>query len=115
MIHKRIENQYDTSSNLQALNQILLKGEIVVESDTGKIKIGNGIDKYNDISYYNAGISVWKPNTKYRIDDLVVYSGVLYQCTRLHTSTSDFNEYNFAEVGQGGTPTTDEEIDSLFD
>lgn len=31
---------------------ILLDGEIAIESDTYRIKIGNGFDKYQDLKYF---------------------------------------------------------------
>ena len=41
----------DTAANWRNNNPILGKGEIAIESDTGKFKFGNGINNYNDIDY----------------------------------------------------------------
>lgn len=41
----------DTAANWSINNPILGKGEIAIESDTGKFKFGNGVDNYNDIDY----------------------------------------------------------------
>ena len=41
----------DTAANWRNNNPILGKGEIAIESDTGKFKFGNGVNKYNDIDY----------------------------------------------------------------
>ena len=37
---------------LQAVNPVLLEREIMIETDTGKLKIGNGISAWNDLAYY---------------------------------------------------------------
>jgi hypothetical protein len=41
----------NTSDNWGALNPILEAGVIGVENDTGLLKVGNGSDNWNDISY----------------------------------------------------------------
>lgn len=41
----------DTAANWRNNNPILGKGEIAIESDTGKFKFGNGVNNYNDINY----------------------------------------------------------------
>lgn len=42
---------YRTSSAFSSANPILLQGELAVESDTGKQKIGNGSSPYNSLSF----------------------------------------------------------------
>lgn len=44
-----------TAAQWSAENKILLAGEIVVESDTGLIKIGNGTSAYNELKYVSYG------------------------------------------------------------
>lgn len=51
----RVQHKRMTASEWQASNLILLDGEIGVESDTGKAKIGNGRDRFSDLKYL-AGI-----------------------------------------------------------
>ena len=41
----------DSSSNWFALNEVLVKGEIASELDTGRIKIGNGISSWQNLPY----------------------------------------------------------------
>jgi len=41
----------DTAANWTAENPTLLAGEIGIESDTGKIKIGDGVTAWNSLSY----------------------------------------------------------------
>lgn len=42
-----------TSNEWGILNPILLKGELGIENDTKLIKIGDGINHYNDLEYIN--------------------------------------------------------------
>ena len=47
----RIQLRNDTAENWTNANPILLKGEMGVETDTGKIKIGNGDDHWTALKY----------------------------------------------------------------
>lgn len=42
----------DTSSNWSAENPLLVLGEPALETDTNKLKFGNGNDNYNDLDYF---------------------------------------------------------------
>lgn len=37
---------------LQAVNPVLLAREIMIETDTGMLKVGNGTTHWNDLAYY---------------------------------------------------------------
>ena len=47
----RIQLRNDTAKNWTNANPILLKGEMGVETDTGKTKIGNGTDHWQTLKY----------------------------------------------------------------
>lgn len=47
----KIQIRRDTSSNWQQYNPIPSSGEPCYETDTGKLKIGNGEQRYNDLHY----------------------------------------------------------------
>lgn len=47
----RIQLRNDTAENWTAWNPVLLKGEMGVENDTGKTKIGNGTDHWKTLKY----------------------------------------------------------------
>lgn len=47
----RVVNRHDTSDKWSSNNPILLNGEIAYETDTKKIKIGDGVSNYNDLDY----------------------------------------------------------------
>ena len=47
----RIQLRNDTAENWNTQNQVLLEGEMGVETDTGKTKIGNGTAHWKDLKY----------------------------------------------------------------
>ena len=47
----RIQLRNDTAENWTNANPVLLKGEMGVETDTGKTKIGNGTAYWKDLKY----------------------------------------------------------------
>lgn len=50
-ITTRQKQKYDTSTNWTANNIVLLAGEIGIESDTNKFKVGNGTSAWNELDY----------------------------------------------------------------
>jgi hypothetical protein len=55
----RMQQRRKTAANWTSTNEVLLDGEIGVESDTGKWKTGNGTTAWNSIAYqpFTAGIT----------------------------------------------------------
>ena len=51
-ISVRHQQKTDTALNWKSQNPILLLGEFGIESDTDKIKIGDGISAWNTLPYY---------------------------------------------------------------
>lgn len=51
----RIQHKRGTSASLASVNPTPLAGEIVWESDTNKIKVGDGTASYNALPYLTAG------------------------------------------------------------
>lgn len=51
----RIQLRRDTSSNWQTNNPTPSLGEPCYETDTKKLKIGDGVTKYNDLQYFAGG------------------------------------------------------------
>ena len=47
----RIKNKIDTSANWATNNPVLLNGEFGIESDTKKMKVGDGSSHWNDLTY----------------------------------------------------------------
>ena len=52
MAYKKILFRRDTSSNWASANPILAAGEIGLESNTNKIKLGNGSTRWNALGYF---------------------------------------------------------------
>lgn len=53
VLNTKIIIRNDTAVNFVNENPTLLKGEIALELDTRKYKVGNGINNYVDLPYYN--------------------------------------------------------------
>ena len=51
LLNIRIQLRNDTAENWTNANPVLLKGEMGVETDTGKTKIGNGTAHWKDLKY----------------------------------------------------------------
>ena len=49
-----MQQKRGTSTNWETNNPLLLAGEIGFETDTQKLKIGNGTDNWNDLPYVSA-------------------------------------------------------------
>ena len=47
----RIQHPKYTAAALKAANPLLLDGEVVYESDTGRHKIGDGVNKWTELPY----------------------------------------------------------------
>lgn len=47
-LNTRQKQKYDTSTNWATNNIVLLAGEIGIESDTNKMKVGNGTSTWNE-------------------------------------------------------------------
>lgn len=54
----KIQLRHDTNSNWINVNPILDIGEIGIEIDTNKLKIGNGVDTYSNLPYLNDSSSI---------------------------------------------------------
>lgn len=65
----RIQIRRDTSNNWITYNPVLADGEFALETDTRKLKIGNGEQPYNDLAYQSGGAT--DAYTKAETDDLL--------------------------------------------
>lgn len=52
----------DTKSRWERLNPLLLLGEPALEKDTGRMKIGDGSHRWNDLEYFVPGVPGDTPN-----------------------------------------------------
>ena len=58
VLESRIQLRNDTVANWSAVNPVLLKGEIGIEIDTRKIKIGDGIVAWENLKYVSDDIVI---------------------------------------------------------
>lgn len=58
ILDSRIQIRNDTAANWKAANPVLLKGELGIEIDTRKMKIGDGISTYTALKYVSEDIVV---------------------------------------------------------
>ena len=67
-IQTRTQLPVYTAETLAAKNPVLLKGEIVYESDTGRHKLGDGTTAWNALSYAGGGIlrGLFRPRTSHK-------------------------------------------------
>lgn len=56
MLEVRITLRADTAENFSSANPVLLKAEAVYETDTKRLKFGDGTTAYNDLPYFAANI-----------------------------------------------------------
>jgi hypothetical protein len=52
---KRLQVRWNTAAGWSALNLLLLVGEQAYETDTGKLKIGDGVSYWNTLPYLAGG------------------------------------------------------------
>lgn len=55
-INARIKNRRDTKANLTNTNPLLYSGELILEQDTNKIKMGDGVTLYNELPYIGGNL-----------------------------------------------------------
>lgn len=67
----KIQLRHDTSTNWTTYNPILLEGEIGIETDTNKMKIGDGVTAYNSLEYFGGDIDLSDYYDKTEVDGLL--------------------------------------------
>ena len=88
-ISTRQKQKYDTSTNWTANNIVLLAGEIGIESDTNKFKVGNGTSAWNELDYAGGGYLILYSTTGQNTDGAMTQKAVT---DAIPTTLSDLNE-----------------------
>ena len=57
-LQSRLVQKNDTSANWASENPVLLNGELGIESDTKKAKLGDGVNAWNDLEYWSFPASI---------------------------------------------------------
>ncbi|MBQ3396798.1 MAG: hypothetical protein IJG34_10215 [Synergistaceae bacterium] len=66
-------------SEWQTLNPVLLKGELGIESDTQRIKIGNGKTAWSDLSYIDSEMLAAVSDLTERVESLESLAGSIME------------------------------------
>ena len=53
-----LQHRGGTSADLTSVNPLLKQREIVIETDTNRIKIGDGVHRWNELEYADAGATI---------------------------------------------------------
>ena len=85
----RFQFQNRTKEEREESNLILLKGELAIESDTSKIKIGDGRSYYPDFPYILVGEVRFKDLTEEEIESLRGATGKTGEPAKLLDVTYD--------------------------
>lgn len=93
-LNTRQKQKYDTSTNWTTNNPVLLAGELGIESDTNKFKIGNGTSAWNELDYAGSGEVVLYSTTGQNTDGAMTQKAVtdsLPQAVEIDASTGQPN------------------------
>lgn len=76
-----IIQRYNTSTLWASVNPILLLGELGIESDTGKAKLGDGSTSWNSLDYFitMAGAPSYSAGAGMQLDKNVLSHGLQYE------------------------------------
>lgn len=88
-ISTRQKQKYDTSTNWTTNNIVLLAGEIGIESDTNKFKVGNGTSTWNELDYAGGSEIPLYSTTGQNTDGAMTQKAVT---DAIPTTLSDLNE-----------------------
>ena len=105
----RIISRNDSSSRWAEVNPILMAGEIGVENDTGKLKVGNGETSWNELSYTTGGASIEKvekfSDLPLEGDENIIYKVTSSQLLYIWNPLTK----TYTSLGQSGGGSTDTE------
>lgn len=85
-----IQTRHDTAANFTSANTLLADGELAIETDTLKIKMGDGITAWNSLAYIPTGGDVESVNGQTGVVELDAEDvGALPNSTVIPTDTAD--------------------------
>jgi hypothetical protein len=118
----QIQLRNDTSTNWQTINPVLAQGEVGLERDTRKFKIGNGIDNWNDLPYNvndvqtfievdnglynlnNVGIATTNPTSTLTVAGTGLFTGIVTASSFVGNLTGTATNAGYAQTA--GVSTT---------
>ena len=89
----RFKLRSDTAANWTAVNPVLLAGEIGVETDTRRYKIGDGTTAWSSLSYYIEGVLARGQASKITSGTIAITSAGTYQSTGLTATLDSATDY----------------------
>ena len=101
----RIRLRRDTAANWTTANPVLLLAEAGYETDTGKLKLGNGTSTWTQLTYLAKSVNwlgAYSAVTAYSILDAVSYNGQSYICKAATTGNLPTNTANWDLMAQKG-------------
>lgn len=104
----RIKHKKDSSSNWNSKNPILLDGELGIESDTGRIKIGDGTTTWDKLKYSNSIRAEQDSEGNLIIDHYATKIELTNAIDKLNTHTHNINNDTTGTLSasRGGTGQT---------
>lgn len=88
-INTRQQQKRDTAANWTTNNPILLAGEFGIESDTNKMKVGDGTTAWNNLEYFSGGSLILYNTTGQNTDGAMTQKAVT---DAIPTTLSDLTE-----------------------
>ena len=106
VISVKLRSRYDTAANWTSNNPTLLSGELGIESDTLKVKVGNGSSIWNSLPYLLDGtafqaVTTITVNTSASPALGTIVNNTEYRCT--NTSPSTAPSLTIASIPSAGT------------
>lgn len=107
VVFQRFRVKRDTAANFTAANTLLLEGEFALETDTRKLKIGDGSTAWNDLDYIDAAIFPFDNSTSGLAAENVQTALDELASKKIEDAPSDGKTYGrkdatWAEVSGGG-------------
>jgi hypothetical protein len=98
----RLRLRRDTAANWASANPVLLNGELGIETDTRRFKVGNGTLAWSSLSYYIEGVLARGQASKMTSGTIAIGAAGTYQSTGL---TATFDSASDYQVVLGTTDT----------
>ena len=89
----RVRLRRDTAANWTAENPVLLNGEMGIETDTRRYKVGDGSTAWSSLSYYIEGVLARGQASKMTSGTIAIATAGTYQSTGLTATFDSASDY----------------------
>lgn len=89
----RLRSRRDTAANWTAANPVLLNGELGIETDTRRIKVGDGSSTWTALPYYLEGVLVRGQASRMTSGTITIATAGIYQSTGLSATFDGTTAY----------------------